>query len=127
MLLTGILLILFTGGCWVYCLADVAMTPAVAFRGLPRRAWVAIIAATFILGAITWLLLQSRCRRPWGCAEPGDWPGTAGRAGTTGRHPAGRHPAGRHRLAAVRPRITGPDDDAEFLRDLARIIHESRG
>ena len=119
MMLTGILLTLFTGSCWLYCLADAAMTPAVAYRGLPKRAWVGIIAATFILGAIMWLLVQSRCRRPWwACATPADWPAAQART---------RHPAGRYRVADVRPRIMGPDDDAEFLRDLARIIHDSRG
>ncbi len=70
MMLTGILLTLFTGGCWLYCLADAAMTPGVAYRGLPKWAWLGIIAATFILGAIMWLLVQSRCRRPWACAGP---------------------------------------------------------
>ena len=57
MMLTGILFALFTGACWLYCLADAAMTPGVAYRGLPKWAWVGIIAATFILGAITWLLV----------------------------------------------------------------------
>ena len=118
MMLTGILFALFTGACWLYCLADAAMTPGVAYRGLPKWAWVGIIAATFILGAITWLLVQSRCRRPWACAGPADRPATQAQA---------RHPAGRYRDAGVRPRIMGPDDDADFLRDLARIIHDSHG
>ena len=58
MTLTGVLLTLFMVGCWLYCLSDAALTPAVAYRGLPKRAWIAIIVATFILGAIAWLLAQ---------------------------------------------------------------------
>ena len=120
MMLTDVLLTLFTGGCWLYCLSDAALTPAIAYRGrLSKRAWVGIIAATFIVGAIAWLLLQSRCRRSWACVVPADWP--AAQAALA------RHPAGRYRDAHVRPLIKGPDDDPEFLRDLARIIHDSRG
>jgi peptidoglycan/LPS O-acetylase OafA/YrhL len=119
MKLTDILLILFTGGCWLYCLSDAAMTPAGAYRGLPKWAWVAIIAATFIVGAIMWLLVQSSCRRSWDRVSAADRPATqAARA---------LHPAGRHRDARVRQLIVGPDDDAEFLLHLARVIKESRG
>ena len=108
MKLTDVLLILFTGGCWLYCLTDAAMTPASAFRGLSKRAWIRIIAATFFVGAIMWLLVQSRCRRPWARATVADWPG-------------------RYRNAGGRPLVVGPDDDEEFLRHLARIISDSRG
>jgi hypothetical protein len=119
MTLTGILLTLFMGGCWLYCLSDAALTPAIAYRGLSKRAWIAIIAATFTLGAIAWLLAQSRCRRPWACVTPANW--SAAQASQA------RHPAGRYRDPSVRALVKGPDDDPEFLRDLARIIHESRG
>jgi hypothetical protein len=129
MTLTGVLLTLFMVGCWLYCLSDAALTPAVAYRGLPKRAWIAIIVATFILGAIAWLLAQSRCRRPWACVAP---PGWSAAEASQARHPAGRYrgAAARNvaaRDAGVRARIKGPDDDPEFLRDLARIIRDSRG
>ncbi|HEX3959139.1 MAG TPA: hypothetical protein VHZ03_21325 [Trebonia sp.] len=118
MTLTGVLLTLFMVGCWLYCLSDAALTPAVAFRGLSKRTWIAVIAATFTLGAIAWLLAQSRCRRPWAWVTPAGW--SAADASQA------RHPAGRYREADVRARIKGPDDDPEFLRDLARIIRDSR-
>ncbi|MCW2934823.1 MAG: hypothetical protein JWM19_5785 [Actinomycetia bacterium] len=114
MTLTGILLTLFMGGCWLYCLSDAALTPAIAYRGLPKWAWIAIIAATFTLGAIAWLLAQSRCRRPWACVTPADW--AAAEASQA------RHPAGRYRGAGVRALTKGPDDDPEFLRGLDQII-----
>ena len=96
MTLTSILLTLFIGGCWLYCLCDAALTPAAAYRGLSKRAWIVIIAATFILGAIAWLLAQSRCRRPWAYAPPAGW--SAAEASQA------RHPAGRYRNGSVRPR-----------------------
>jgi hypothetical protein len=128
MTLTGVLLTLFMVGCWLYCLSDVALTPAVAFRGLSKRAWISIIAATFTLGALAWLLAQSRCRRPWACITPVGW--SAAEA-SQARHPAGRYRDAVIRDASdgnadVRTRIKGPDDDPEFLRDLARIIRDSR-
>lgn len=89
------------------------MTPAFAFRGLPKIAWVSIIAATFIVGAIGWLLARSASRRPWAAVGPVDW--TAAEASLA------RHPAGRYRQAPL-PAPKGPDDDPEFLRTLDRII-----
>ena len=61
MFLSGVLFVLFLAGCWLYCLTDAALTPARSFRGLPKRAWIIIIAATFIVGAIAWIF----SRRPW--------------------------------------------------------------
>ena len=52
MLLSGALFALFMTGFWLYCLTDAILTPAPECRGLPKAAWVAIIAVTFIGGAI---------------------------------------------------------------------------
>lgn len=116
MLLPGILFALFLGGCWLYCLTDAVLTPAVAYRGLPKAAWVAIIAATFILGAIGWLIAR---RAPW-AARSLAAPGTTRRPGYRA-YPSGaaRHPAGR---SVAQSAVRGPDDDPEFLRALDRII-----
>ena len=125
MMLTDVLFVLFMGGCWLYCLSDAALTPAVAYRGLSKGAWISIIAATFILGAIAWLLAQSRCRRPWAGITPADW---AAAEASQARHPAGRYrEAGVRALPGIRALPKGPDDDPEFLRDLDRIIHDSHG
>lgn len=134
MLLSGVLFVLFLAGCWLYCLADAALTPAADFRGLSKAAWVGIIAATFIAGAIAWLI----SRRP---RRMTSWP-----AGRVSRAPlprpietdpaffahwaaaeaaVTRHPAGRSKQttssAPAGPK--GPDDDPEFLRMLDRRIH----
>jgi hypothetical protein len=136
MLLSGVLFVLFLAGCWLYSLADAALTPAADYRGLPKTAWITIIVATFIFGAIAWLVSRRSQRTP-------SW--ATGHAGSVGRgQPAdlddddfllylhwtaaddaiARHPAGRSRSAdedgLAAPK--GPDDDSEFLRQLDRRI-----
>lgn len=131
MLLSGVLFVLFLAGCWLYCLTDAALTPAAAFRHIPKAAWIGIIAATSIAGAVAWMLTRrSRRTSPWGTSDTRpqtpaeydenvdwntDWTAAASRA---------RHPAGRSRNttpgAWTPPR--GPDDDPEFLRALDQRI-----
>jgi hypothetical protein len=140
MLLSGVLFVLFLAGCWLYCLADAALTPAADFRGLSKAAWVGIITATFIAGAIAWLITR-RSRRPrsWatgqashaafpgpGFTTPGDTDVIWYAHWTAADEAVARHPAGRSKqttqggLAAPK----GPDDDPEFLR---LLDHRIRG
>ena len=58
MLLLGALFVLFAGGFWLYCLADLALTPSDEFPRLPKAAWVAVVAGTFVVGAIVWLAVR---------------------------------------------------------------------
>jgi hypothetical protein len=135
MLLSGVLFVLFLAGCWLYCLTDAALTPAEEFLGWSKRTWLVVIAVTLIAGAVAWLI----ARRNW---RAGAWPRTVnhlmvidrGNAnlwfspGTTesaydaahARHPAGR--SMRTRRSDWVPPI-GPDDDPEFLRQLAQRIN----
>lgn len=148
MLLSAVLFVLFLDGCWLYCLADVALTPAEEFRGLSKITWLCIIVVTFIVGAIAWLVARRSWRaRSWAesqgtrTASPtssdtdptwfADWMAFDGTDGT-GTDGAGatdaavaRHPAGRSKKAAPEGWIApkGPDDDVEFLRLLDRRIH----
>jgi hypothetical protein len=128
MLLSGVLFALFLAGFWLYCLTDAALTPAVP--GWPKRAWVAFIAATFIIGAIAWVIARRRARaraRRWprsAAIHPAfreaDWPPMApAAAAAIARHPATRSMQG-ERPARVAPK--GPDDDPEFLNHLDRLI-----
>jgi hypothetical protein len=137
MLLSGVLFVLFLAGCWLYCLVDAAVTPAEEFLGWRKRTWLVVIAVTTIAGAIAWLI----ARRNWRASlwpadatrlmiiDPGRtanvvWysPWTAESAVDAARY---RHPAGRSMRAVrsgwIAPR--GPDDDPEFLRQLAQRIH----
>ena len=54
MLLLGALFVLFAGGFWLYCLADVALTPSDECPRLPKAAWVAVVAGTFVVGEAGW-------------------------------------------------------------------------
>jgi hypothetical protein len=143
MLLSGVLFVLILAGCWVYCLIDAALTPAVVFRGLPKAAWIGIIAMTFIVGGLAWLIYRAAVltrpqMTPWLLVEPHtapvhtyiylrpdwdaeDWDAEADAA-------IARHPAGRFRKTPgdgwpALPK--GPDDDPDFLRELDRRIKDS--
>ena len=126
MLLSGVLFVLFLAGCWLYCLTDAALTPAMEYRGLPKRTWVGIIAATFIVGAIAWLITRRSWRTSsWATAQvarttlaDADFTRYSNR--TAADAAVARHPAGRSRGAWGLPK--GPDDDPDFLRQLDRRI-----
>jgi hypothetical protein len=114
MLLSGALFALFMTGCWLYCLTDAILTPAAECRGLSKRAWVAVIAVTFIGGALAWLVVR---RPPRDLAASKRW--------TAADDAAARHPAGRAK-AADHPGVPkGPDDDREFLRALEQAIRRN--
>jgi hypothetical protein len=105
MLLSAALVALFMTGCWLYCLTDAILTPACECRGLSKRAWVAVIAVTFIGGALAWLIVRRPGRdEVWTAADDA----------------AARHPAGRGRTGSRTPK--GPDDDLEFLQVLDQAI-----
>jgi hypothetical protein len=108
MLLLGALFVLFAGGFWLYCLADVALTPSDECPRLPKAAWVAVVAGTFVIGAAVWLAV----RRP---AQ------LAGRPGY-GRRPGKGKPAREEPVRRASPAVSavGPDDDPEFLHSLDR-------
>src|SRR5262245_4879664 len=127
MLLASALFALFIMGFWVYCLTDAILTPATECRGLPKPAWIAVIAVTFIGGAIAWLIVREPAHTPSvpPVAEPD---GRCFRAGrwTRADDAVARHPAGRARITGTgqaAPR--GPDDDPEYLRALDRAIRGS--
>jgi hypothetical protein len=133
MLLPGVLFVLFLVGCWLYCLTDAALTPAREYQGrLHKRAWLSIIAVTFIVGAVAWLVAR-RARRTsyWTSshtavatlASHGDGDLTWYAHWTAADDAIARHPAGRSRNPAdgwTAPK--GPDDDPKFLRQLDHRI-----
>lgn len=133
MLLPGVLFVLFLAGCWLYSLTDAALTPAGEFRGLTKTAWIYIIAATFIVGALAWLVARRSLRtRSWAVGWEDHrtladtdfaWYSSWTEADSTEAAIA-RHPASQSRQASARPAIrpAGPDDDPDFLRQLDRLI-----
>ena len=134
MLLSGILFGLFLTGCWLYCLTDAVLMPAGEYHGWPKRVWVVIIGATFIVGAIAWVIAREHSRaRQWPAAVDhltvtslGDgnvaWqPHRPAASAADADATLARHPSSRSRLARHQAPI-GPDDDPEFLRQLAKRI-----
>lgn len=132
MLLSGALFALFMTGFWLYCLTDVILTPASECRGLSKQAWVAVVAVTFIGGALAWLIIRRPVRDavrpvPGRDEEPSDdQAGVAGERWTTADDGAARHPAGRAMMTGPRAEPKGPDDNPEFLLALDRAIHGNR-
>jgi hypothetical protein len=131
MLLSVALFALFMTGFWLYCLTDAILTPAADCRGLPKSAWITIIALTFVCGAIAWLIVRSPVRSSpvpvpaWEAedAEDGSFPAERW---TAADDAVARHPAGRARVSdPAQGSPKGPDDDPEFLRALDRAIRGS--
>jgi hypothetical protein len=126
MLLSGVLFVLFLAGCWLYCLTDAALRPAEAFPGWRKRTWIAVIAVTLIAGAIAWMI----ARRNWRSHR---WSSTAAanlviidRSGANViwyPQPPTDPTDYVDYVGSTIPR--GPDDDPEFLRQLAQRIHGS--
>jgi hypothetical protein len=138
MLVSGALLVAFLAACWLFCLADAMLTPAVAYRGLPKGAWICIIAVTFVAGAVAWLAVRrTQRRRSWATAprgavtltQPHDADVWWYRDWTSADEAVARHPAGRSRkmIAADWVPPKGPDDDPAFLRELDHRIHGTTG
>jgi hypothetical protein len=128
MLLSGALFALFVTGFWLYCLTDAILTPAPDCRGLPKQAWVAVIAVTFVGGALAWLTVRRPVRDSarivksvprWDLGEAGSqrW--------TDADDAAARHPAGRAKVTGQPGAPKAPDDDPEFLRALGRAIRRN--
>src|ERR1700677_2396886 len=133
MLLASALFALFLGGFWLYCLTDAILTPASECRGMPKPAWIAVIAATFIGGAVAWLVVRQPLRNapprlaplPLLEADEGldDDSYPDGQRWTDADDAVARHPAGRSRAASSAPKV--PDDDPDFLRALDRAIRKT--
>ena len=129
MLLPGALLALFMMGFWLYCLTDAILTPIAECRGMPKTAWIVVIALTFIGGAIAWLIIREPLHSRATSLAPAPQPDDPGdryfraRRWTDADDAVARHPAGRARVAdTARTAPVGPDDDPEFLRALGRAI-----
>ena len=71
MLLLGALFALFVVGFWLYCLIDVALTPSDECPRLPKAAWVAVVAGTFVIGAVTWLAVRRPAQPTVASLAPG--------------------------------------------------------
>ena len=132
MLLPAVLFGLVTVGFVVPCLIDVAVTPRFGLRRLTKPTWILLIVFFSVFGAAAWLVLGRPDRRgPMFPRYLEDAP-FFGPQDALRRHPAGRGfggPSGlaAHPASAAPARPLGPDDDPEFLEELARRIARGRG
>ena len=136
MLLVGVLFGLVTVGFVVPCLVDVAVTPAAEVRSLAKPAWVVAIVFGSVFGAVAWLT-AGRPDRRWRTPLP---PHLEGAPSFGPQDALRRHPAGRAMDPGVEAWLgpaamqageagygpVGPDDDPEFLQELARRIRHLR-
>ena len=135
MLLVGVVFGLVTVGFVVPCLVDVAVTPAAELRTLTKPAWVLAIVFLSVFGAVAWLAAGRPARRRTLLPRHLEGPPSFGPQDALRRHPAGRGmdpgieaaPGPGALWAGEAPRRpAGPDDDPEFLRELARRIRYPR-
>lgn len=90
MLLLGALFAFLVAGFWLYCLADVALTPSNECHRLPKAAWIAIVAGTFVIGAVVWLAVRRPAQPTVASLSPAPWPDPGGTPGRGGSAPAFR-------------------------------------
>jgi hypothetical protein len=130
MFLLAALFGLVTVGLIVPCLIDVAVTPDDEVRLLAKQWWVLALVFLSVLGAVAWLVAGRPRRRSWT-----HWSHLADNTYFSPQDAIRRHPAGRAmdgdrefasggtvRAGAIPARPMGPDDDPEFLEELARRI-----
>ncbi|GIF03697.1 PLD nuclease N-terminal domain-containing protein [Actinoplanes siamensis] len=111
------LLLLLTVALTVVALIDCLGTEPGRVRHFPRNAWLVLIAACPVAGAVAWF----RAGRAGATGASGSSPAatSAGRAqGNAGRARTGR--AG----AASGAAPIGPEDDPEFVRMLAETLRD---
>jgi len=135
MLLVGVIFGLVTVGFVVPCLVDVAVTPASELRSLTKPAWVVAIVFGSVFGAAAWLAAGRPDRRRTPLPRHLAGAPTVGPQEALRRHPAARamDPGIEAALGPAAPRASqvargpvGPDDDPEFLEELARRIRRFR-
>ena len=133
MFLLGVLFGLVTVGLVVPCLIDVAVTPDREVRHLTKPWWVLLLVFLSAIGAAAWLVAGRPRRRTWAhWSRVADSPYFSPQDAIR-RHPAGRAMDGDYEFAAGRAvragaisaQPKGPDDDPDFLEELARRIHGS--
>lgn len=130
MLVACALIILFSVGFVLPCMLDIAMTPDSEFTTFGKGTWLLIAGAFWIFGASAWLV-AGRPQRPTLFHRASPYRGGLGHAEALRRHPAAQAANGYTDIFGPTgllpvPVPLGPDDDADFIEELARRIREQR-
>ncbi len=141
MLILGALFALLTVGFVVPCVIDIATTPRDHFDVPSKQMWLTVTVAFWAFGAAAWLLIgrrdvrmravcddltgswsagthQSLWSPPRGGTRPGIWPSASKRS----QQARWQHPS-----AMGSRRFLAPDDNPDFLLELARRIRGDYG
>jgi hypothetical protein len=122
------LIVLFSVGFVLPCMLDVTTTPDSEFTTLSKGMWLMVVGAFWIFGAAAWLIIGRPQRL--GLPHRSRYGAGFGQAQAVLRHPA-TQAAGGYGEPGTWPADTGgmtpvgPDDDEDFLEELARRIREA--
>ena len=125
------LIILLTVGFVMPCMLDITTTPDSEFTTFTKGTWLLIAGAFWVFGAIAWLVVGRPQRLAFFRLSSPYPAGGYSPADALLRHPAAQaaagysEPAGGVAFMAV-PKPHGPDDDPDFLMELAGRIGEAR-
>jgi Phospholipase_D-nuclease N-terminal len=116
-------IVFYAVGIWV--IVDIARTPRERIRMLTKPIWIAVALLLYPIGAVLWLLFgrpRASLRRR-GTAARREHPAYGGRFDVIGpQRPASPSPL-RANVRADEPTVPrGPDDDPEFLNELAERL-----
>lgn len=92
-------------GLLIFCLIEVIQTPADEIRGLAKGWWIVLIVVVPVVGGIAWLFAG----RPLRQRDPNGW------------RPGSGFPEYQR---SNRRAPLGPDDDADFLREIRQVNNE---
>jgi hypothetical protein len=92
-------------GLLIFCLIEVIQTPADEIRGLAKGWWIVLIVVVPVVGGIAWLVAGRPVRR----GNPNGW--QTGQGFPEYQRSNRRAPL-------------GPDDDADFLREIRQVNNE---
>jgi len=116
---------------WLYALLDAITADRQRVRILPKGAWIAVVLLTFEVGAVLWFGFGRPVGRPGTRGADRRRAGEAGVPRTRGRSSGTTAETGRSVLPGLPgrpPRLEplAPDDDPEFLANLARRTGRER-
>jgi hypothetical protein len=93
-------------GLLIFCLIDIIQSPADEIRGVSKGIWILLVIILPIVGGIAWIVAGRPTQSP---------------AGNVWRPGAGFPESQRPRPGRA---PMGPDDDAEFLREMRKVNTE---